>query len=45
MDLNEHLAKARAKRWSEQTPEKRKEHSAKMLKARWGTSKTSTGEK
>ena len=32
--LREHLAEARRTRWAKQTPEQRKEHSAKMNKAR-----------
>lgn len=45
--LKQHLAEALAKRWAKTDEAKRKEHSAKMNKARWpngAKKKSSTGE-
>ncbi len=45
--LKQHLAEALAKRWENTDEAKRKEHSAKMNKARWpngAKKKSSTGE-
>lgn len=42
--LKEHLQEAREKRWKQTDMEKRKEHSAKMNKARWAKVRDSAGE-
>lgn len=43
--LKEHLQEAREKRWKQTDTEKRKEHSAKMNKARWSKRENGAVEK
>lgn len=43
--LAEHLKEARAKRWANTDKDKRKEHSAKMNKARWSARENGAVEK